>query len=101
MLVTVLERGQQLGIYSGKPGQVLGVYPVGFVLVLVDQANLTSVGYQHLVPALFQKPALTQGEWVPTSMAMRIGSQPSKRCPRASGVVRKRPSSSTWPVSVS
>jgi hypothetical protein len=38
MLLTVLERGQQLGIYSGKPGQVLGVYVVGFVLVLVDQA---------------------------------------------------------------
>ena len=57
MLLAVLERGQQLGIYSDKPGQVLGVYPIGFVLVLVDQAQLTSVGYQHFVAALFQKPA--------------------------------------------
>jgi hypothetical protein len=51
-----LERGQQLGIESGKPGQVLGVYLVGFALVLVDQAQLTSVGHQHLVSTLFQKP---------------------------------------------
>ena len=49
---------EQLGIYSGKPGSRFSAsILVGFVLVLVDQANLTSVGYQHLVPALFQKPA--------------------------------------------
>src|SRR5919107_5656469 len=45
---------------------------------------------------------LTHGEWVPASMAMRIGwCSEAKRRLRASGVVRSLPSSIASPLSVS
>src|SRR5215217_5932347 len=44
---------------------------------------------------------LTQGEWVPTSMAILREYSESKRCLRLSGVVRSLPSSMTSPLSVS
>src|SRR5918995_4440709 len=47
------------------------------------------------------KSRLTQGEWVPVSMAMRKGCSEAKRRLRASGVVRSLPSSITSPLSVS
>ena len=48
------------------------------------------------------KSRLTQGEWVPASMAMRIGSRSeAKRRLKASEVVRSLPSSITSPLLVS
>jgi hypothetical protein len=44
---------------------------------------------------------LTQGEWVPASMAMRIGRSEAKRRLKVSGVVRSLPSSITSPLWVS
>src|SRR5215212_2113486 len=44
---------------------------------------------------------LTQGEWVPTSIAILSAYSESKRRLRASGVVRSLPSSMTSPLSVS
>src|SRR5829696_6034160 len=45
------------------------------------------------------KSRLTQGEWVPASMAIRIGaSSEAKRRLKASGVVRSLPSSITSPL---
>src|SRR5215211_5502272 len=44
---------------------------------------------------------LTQGEWVPTSMAILREYSESKRRLRAPGVVRSLPSSMTSPLSVS
>src|SRR5215213_10092174 len=47
------------------------------------------------------KSRLTQGEWVPVSMAMRIGGcSEAKRLLKASGVVRSLPSSTTSPLPV-
>jgi hypothetical protein len=44
---------------------------------------------------------LTQGEWVPASMAMRSSCSEAKRRKKASGVVRSLPSSITSPLTVS
>ena len=47
------------------------------------------------------KSRLTQGEWVPVSMAIRKCCSEAKRRLRASGVVRSLPSSITSPFRVS
>src|SRR5829696_8594053 len=47
------------------------------------------------------KSRLTQGEWVPVSIAMRSEGSETKRRLRASGVVRSLPSSRTSPLCVS
>src|SRR5215213_8163451 len=47
------------------------------------------------------KSRLTQGEWVPVSIAMRSEGSETKRRLRASGVVRSLPSSTTSPLCVS
>jgi hypothetical protein len=44
---------------------------------------------------------LTQGEWVPASIATRIGSEPENRRSRAFGLVERRASSITSPLSAS
>src|SRR5215218_10381463 len=44
---------------------------------------------------------VAQGEWVPASIAMRMGRSEAKRRLRTSGVVRNLPSSTTSPLSVS
>ena len=41
---------------------------------------------------------LAHGEWVPASMAMRMGCSEAKRRLKASGVVRSLPSSMTSPL---
>jgi hypothetical protein len=53
------------------------------------------------VAALLQESRLTQGEWVPVSMAMRIGRSEAKRLLKDSGLVRSLPSSITSPSCVS
>src|SRR5215210_7895924 len=93
LLTPVLERVQKLGINSGQPGQSLRVELVTFTLVAVDEVELSGVCDQELICPHSSSSRLTQGEWVPTSMAMRrSGCSESNRRLMASGVVRSLPS---------
>ena len=75
----VPNRVQQLRIEACKASQVLGVYLVGLALALEYmslslRALATSTSWPHPF-----KSRLTQGEWVPVSMAMRSEGSEAKR----------------------
>ena len=89
VFAAVFERVQELRIKTCQAGQVLGVYLIRFALVGIDEPYLlrglaTSTSWPHS-----SKSRLTQGEWVPASIAMRIGPSEEKRRRKASGVVRR------------
>jgi hypothetical protein len=99
LFAPMLERVQELRIHSCQASQVLGIYFIRLAFVGVDEPQLARVRHKDLVAALLQESRLTQGEWVPVSMAMRIGGRSeAKRLLRASGVVRSLPSSITSPL---
>jgi hypothetical protein len=80
--------------------EVLGVELVGFALTAIDEPQLPGVSDQNLVATLFLRAndSPREGEWVPTSMATLREYSESKRCLRASGVLRSLPSSMTSPL---
>jgi hypothetical protein len=99
VFAAVLEWIEQLRVHSCQASQVLGVYLIRFTLVGVDEPQLPGVGHQDIVATLLQSTLLTHGEWVPASMAMRIGgSSEAKRRLKASGLVRSLPSSIISPL---
>lgn len=57
LLTAVLEWVQQLGVEAGQAGQVLGIQLVSFVLVGIDESELSGVGNQDLMTAALQQPA--------------------------------------------
>ena len=75
----MFERSKQLRIQPSETGQVLGVEPVVLAPLAIDELELTGVGDQDLVTPRSFSSRLIHGEWVPTSMAIRIGSQLEKR----------------------
>jgi hypothetical protein len=57
LFAPMLEWVQQLRIHSCQASQILGVYLIGLLLGGVDESQLASIGHQHLVTTLLQKPA--------------------------------------------
>ncbi len=86
---------QEFRVEPGQPRQLLGVDPVGFAALGVDELQFAGVWLPAPRDRILRAKRLIHGEWVPASMAMRIGRSESKRRPKASGVVRSLPSSIT------
>jgi hypothetical protein len=72
VFASVLQRVQELRIEACQASQILDIYLIGLAFVGVDKPQLPSVGHQDLMATLLE-PLLAQGEWVPASMAMRMG----------------------------
>jgi hypothetical protein len=56
-LSPMLQRPEQLGVYSGKTSQLLGIQPVGLAPLAIDQSRLARVGHQDPVVTLFEHSA--------------------------------------------